>query len=209
MKVEIKRNAILSLRKLIKGNTFIDVWYFFRYDIFRILKNIYTFRKVIWSYRNWDYRYNLTVFKVTLIQLKKSIENGYEIDESKNKKIDKINRAIEIITNIENDNYIDLVEKKLNTEIIYKGFKFIPIENSDNYEMIDNLNKEEKEHNLKIYKQVEILENEEWNELWNIFKGTTNYDLFKTEEFKNLPDEERDKIYNQEFNGSDMRGWWN
>jgi hypothetical protein len=208
MKIEFKKSAILSLKKLITRNVFINVWNFIRYDTLHILKNLYTFRKIIWGYRDWDYRYTLTTLKVTLIQLKKSIERGYEIEESKNKKINKINRAIEIIGNIENDDYIGLIEKKLNTKVIFRGFDFKQIENSDSYELVDNLTEEENKHNSDIYDQARILENEEWMELWNILKGTTNYDLFKTDEFKNLPFEEREMIYNQEFDGSDMRGWW-
>jgi hypothetical protein len=62
--------------------------------------------------------------------------------------------------------------------------------NSENlYELVDNDTLEEKEHISKVFKYASKLEDEEWAELWDILKG---------KEFTTI----------EEFDGSDMRGWW-
>jgi len=42
--------------------------------------------------------------------------------------------------------------------------------------------------------------------LWNIFKGQSILDYKK--HLKTIPKEEQKDEWNNWFNGSDMRGWW-
>jgi len=55
--------------------------------------------------------------------------------------------------------------------------------------MIDNDTPAEKKHNSKVFKRARVIEEKEWSELWDILKG---------KKFTNI----------EEFDGSDLRGWW-
>jgi hypothetical protein len=55
--------------------------------------------------------------------------------------------------------------------------------------LIDNDTPEDKKHAGKVYKRARVIEDKEWKELWDIFKGKK----FTTWE---------------KFDGSDLRGWW-
>lgn len=161
------------------------------------LKNFWTFRKVIWNFNWWDYSFTFDVLKVCLKEMSDNLETkGLEVDEPRLKKVEKMRRAIEIINNMKGVEHIMMAEKEL-------GVLFIkPIEFKDSeshpgsYELVDNDTPEEKEHNKKVYDRAREIEEQEWNELWNIFKGQekTKYDV-KQE-------------WNEWFDGTGMRGWW-
>jgi ASC-1-like (ASCH) protein len=127
--------------------------------------------------------------------------NGFERDGieesiSKGKKITAMRRAIEILKYVECDDFILLAEKELGAEFVSK-VKFEPIEGSTSYSMVDIASPEEQAMNRKILDRTREIENEVWEELWAIIKGNQDYSKFK----KN-----QDRV--QQFNGTDMRGWW-
>ena len=66
--------------------------------------------------------------------------------------------------------------------------------------------KEERAHNTKVFKLASAIDDKEWRELWNIFKGQSHLDYKK--HLKTLPKEEQNGAWDLWFNGSDMRGWW-
>ncbi len=57
--------------------------------------------------------------------------------------------------------------------------------------LIDKDTPEQKAHNRKVFVRARQIEDEEWKELWNILKGTKN-----------------SRKFNKNYDGSDMRGWW-
>ena len=72
--------------------------------------------------------------------------------------------------------------------------------------MIDNETQEQTIHNRKVFKLASTIDDREWRELWNIFKGQSILDFKKY--MKTLPKEEQATAWDNWFNGSDMRGWW-
>ena len=95
------------------------VWDLFRYDIPNFFKNLWYFKKILWNYRTWDFHYTLQIMLLTIIQLRNSIDNGYEIDESRNKKVQQMARVIELLENHVNDNFIKQAEKVQYLDSVY------------------------------------------------------------------------------------------
>ena len=122
-----------SIKTLIRHQTW---WYktyeTIRYKIPYFFKNIYKFRHVLWEHRWWDYRFTLTTLRTSLEIMEKGMHAGLEVRESRDKKIAKMQRVIQILKNIEEDNYIQMAETELG-EIIHHDWEFEETE-----ETIDN-----------------------------------------------------------------------
>jgi len=121
---------------------------------------------------------------------------GIEIDSSRLKKVEKMRRAVQLIKNYNEDLYIEMAEAELG-EIKFRGFKFTPLEdNKDLFEWVDDLVDEEKDHNNKVYARATEISGQEWKELWTILDGQ-DYSKF-----------DKDKDFDDQFDGSGLRGWW-
>jgi hypothetical protein len=206
MKVEFKDTFFESVQKLVWYDTKLwKVWEAIRYSIPGFFKNVWLFRKELYSHRWYDYRYSLELLHRSLtIMVDKLEKDGMEEDISRGKKVTKIKRAIELLDNRLNDNYIEQAEKELG-ELHLNPMEFEPTDEG-NYRLIDNDTKEEREHNSRVFKLASTIDDREWRELWNIFKGQSILDYKK--HLKTLPKEEQATAWNSWFNGSDMRGWW-
>jgi hypothetical protein len=122
-------------------------------NLYRFVKNIYNFRKEIYYFRPFDYSYNLQIFQRSLILTKDFIkDDGSEIEESRNKKVDKMNRTIELLDSAIHDNYMEQAEDILGIDFVYS----------------------DKENSNRILKLSEEIQNKSWNELWGIIKGSGN-----------------------------------
>lgn len=196
MKIDAAKSFFESLNRM----AFQDSWYykiygFFRYDIIRFFKNIVRFRKELWTFQSWDHSFNLSIFKRSLELTANYLEkHGHEIELSRDKKIDKIRRAIVLLNNHIEDNFIEQAENELGIKTC-SSFEFKPHEDdTGSYELINSCSPEQNKLNRKIFSRASELEAEQWKELWEIIKGqeacppNTNWDEF--------------------FNGSDIRGWW-
>lgn len=207
MKVEFKDTFFESVERLVWYDSKLwKVWNFFRRGIPTFFGNIWRFRNELYNHQWWDYRYTLEMLHRSLsIMVVKLEKDGMEVDSSRMKKVGKIKRAIQLLENRLNDNYVEQAEKELG-EIIHRDWEFEKIEGSDSYRMKDNESKEEREHNGKVFRLAQTIDDREWRELWNIFKGqsTIDYKKFK----KTLTKEEQATAWDKWFNGSDMRGWW-
>ena len=165
-----------------------DLWYFF--------KNIWKFRKELWPHRWWDYTFTLMMLRKSIVIMEKDMHGGLEIHESRDKKIQKMQRVIAILDNITEHRYIEMAEAELG-DIIHHGWDFEPVsDDSDLYTMIDKDTPEEALHNRKIYDRSNELEELEWQELWVIFQGQD------TKKFN------RDVDWYKQFDGTGLRGWW-
>lgn len=140
---------------------------FIRYDIPNGIKNLVRFLPVVWRYREWDYNYTLDLLLHGLIGLENAIRNGVEVDEHRIPKADKIARVVEILNHIVNNEYIEIAESELGS--------LSEIESFETYKATD--------HDMKVFKRIEEMEQNEWIELWSIIQG----------------DGEK---------GSNMLGWW-
>ena len=166
------------------------VWEVFRRGIPTFFKNIYRFRKELYNHQWWDYHYSLQMLYRSLsIMVVKLEKDGVEEDVSRMKKVNAIKRVLELLKHKLDDDYVDRAEKVLG-EINWKPFEFKLIEGKEElYELVDNDTPTEKEHISKVFKYSQELEDKEWIEIWEILKGKK----FTTME---------------EYDGSDMRGWW-
>ena len=206
MKVEFKDTFFESVEKLVWYDSKLwKVWNFFRRGIPTFFGNIWKFRKELYNHQWWDYRYTLEMLHRSLVIMEKNLTTkGIEEESSRGRKLNKIRRAIQLIENRLNDNYVEQAEKELG-EIIHRDWEFEPNE-SGTYTLKDNETKEEREHNSKVFRLAQTIDDREWRELWNIFKGQSTIDFKKYK--KTLPKEEQATAWDTWFNGSDMRGWW-
>jgi hypothetical protein len=206
MKVEFEKTFFESVEKLVWYDTKLwKIWEVISIGIPNFFKNIYLFRKELYNHKWYDYRYTLEMLHRSLTIMVDKLENdGIEEDVSRGKKVAKIKRAIQLLNNRLNDNYIDQAEKELG-ELYSNPWEFEPTKDG-NYRLIDNDTKNEKAHNVRVFKLSSTIDDREWRELWNIFKGQSILDYKK--HLKTIPKEEQEDEWNKWYNGSDMRGWW-
>ena len=206
MKVEFKDTFFESVKDLIWHETKLwKVWAFIVRGIPNFFGNIWKFRKELYSHQWWDYRYTLEMLHRSLIIMEKELSvKGIENWPHREKKIIKIRRAIQLLDNRLGDNYVEQAEKELGA-LHLKPMDWEPTENG-NYKLIDNDTKEEREHNRRVFKLASTIDDKEWRELWNIFKGQSMLDFKKYT--KTLSKEEQETAWDDWFNGSDLRGWW-
>lgn len=191
MKVEFKDTFFESVEKLVWYDTKLwKVWAAVRYDIPLFFKNIWRFRKELYNHQWWDYRFTLEMLYRSLsIMVTKLETDGIEEDGSRGKKVQKIKRALELLKYKLDDDYVERAECELG-EIHRSPFEFEPVEGNDgSYRLVDNDTPAQKRHATKVYKRARVIEEKEWKELWEIFKGKK----FTTWE---------------KYDGSDLRGWW-
>lgn len=172
-------------------------WDVIRYDIPNFFKNLWLFKKVLWDYRWYQGTSSLFGFMSTALNdmANKKETYGYEIETTSYKKIIKMRRAAYIMDLFEKDGFIELAELELGP-LTDKPFRFELIEGTDSYRMVDDLTPEEKEHESKVFDLARKLEEKYWKELWKIFKGQ-NYAKFP-----------KNKSWDDQFDGSGLRGWW-
>ena len=206
MKVEFADSFSTSIKRLIRHNTW---WYktysLFRYDLPRFFKNIWKFRKGLWNHYWFDHHGTLRFLEIGLTDMADRIEkDGMEVDSSRLKKVAKMRRAVELIKNYNEDNYIEMAEKELG-EIVLHEWEFEDVEGKPGYSrLVDNDTEEEKEHNRKVFERAHEIEENEWNELFTILKGRPS------PEFQMFLDksENKESAWDNWFDGSGMRGWW-
>jgi hypothetical protein len=191
MKVEASDTFFESLERLAWYDTKLwKVWEFIKRTLPRFFKNIWRFRKELASHEWWDYRYTLEMLYRSLsIMVVKLEKDGIEEDGSRMKKVIKIKRALELLKHKLDDDYVDRAELELG-ELSYKPIRFEPVEGKEGlFSLVDDDTADEKRHAKKVFKRARVIEETEWKELWDIFKG---------KKFTTI----------ENYDGSDMRGWW-
>jgi len=167
-------------------------------NLIQFIKNIWAFRKALWSFRWWDYHFTMDMMKTSLIIMSDNLEKkGLEVDNPRLKKVAKMRRAIEIINNTKGVTHIEMAEKELG-DLFTNPIEFKDSESHPgSYELVDNDTPEERAHNKKIFDRAREIEEQEWNELWDIFKG---------QDIKKYKPKKQD--WDDWFDGTGMRGWW-
>jgi len=198
MKIVYTDSFFKSLKVMIRHQTW---WYktyeLFRYKIPAFFRNVWFFRKELWEFRGWDYSFNLQLFSRSLKKTSSVLRDGHEEEISRNKKVEKINRVIDLLNNVKTDYYVSRAELELGE-----------LQNLDNWLTGREDSPEEYEHNKKVYERARQIEESEWSEIWDILKGQ-NSDEYKSKlNDESLPDKEKRGLYDKWFDGSGMRGWW-
>ena len=143
----------------------------FRYDLPHFFKNIWLFRKVLWRHRWWDYSFTLEVLKTSLEIMSPNLEKyGIEENVSRIKKVQKINRVIEILNSVRSDDYFERAEKIVGKPEM-RDWKFEAQPDSNWVTLVDDETPEEKEQWRRYFDCAQKLEEDEWKELWKILKG--------------------------------------
>ena len=190
MKVQLADSFTKSLERLIRHQTW---WYktyeFIRWDIWHFFKNIWSFRKELYNHRWWDYHFTLEMLERSLIIMEKDMHHGIEIRESRDKKIQKMQRAIQLLQNRREDNYTERAESELG-QLALHDWEFEDAGDGLS-RLVDKDTPEEKEHNRKVFQRSREIDEAEWKELWEIFKGT-----------------KFSKKFGWAYDGTDMRNWW-
>jgi len=191
MKITFTTSFLKSLKTLSRQQTWwYKTYYFFKSDLPRFFKNIYLFRKELLNHEWWDYRFTLNMLERSIKIVQHGIEKkGQEVSESRYPKIVAMKRAIRLLENNRDCNYIERAEKELG-EILEYDWEFEETINGS-LKLIDKETEDEKNHSRKVFKRAKEIENQEWEELWEIFKGTEN-----------------SKNFGDRYDGTDMRGWW-
>ena len=207
MNVKFKKTFFESVEKVIWYDTKLwKVWDTITRGIPRFITNVYKFRKELYDHAWWDYRYTLEMLHRSLVIMESKMHDGMEIRETRDKKVVKMQRAIQLLKSKIDDDYTDRAQKVLG-EINFRPFEFEEMEDG-NYKMIDNDTVPEKKHMTKVFAYARKIEEAEWKELWKIFEGQ-DYKDYKKITKKLTPKEMQDmSVWNDWFDGSDMRGWW-
>ncbi len=209
MDVMIGDSFTKSLKRLIWHQHPVYKFYeLFRYKIPMFFENFWFFRKELWSFRSWDYTFNLSLFRRSLEKTVDTIEfYGHEVDESRMKKVQKIKKVIELLNHITSDSYIEMAEKELG-EIKHTDLEFEELPDNPGYvKLVDNKSSEESGHNKKVYDRAKQIEEQEWVELFSILKGQDMDEYSKL--YNTLTDDkEKGNFWVKWFDGSGMKHWW-
>jgi hypothetical protein len=208
MKVEFTDTFAESLKRLAWHESGLYKAYsLFRYDLPRFFKNTWRFRKVLWNHQWWDYRFTLETLHTSLTIMEKGMSTkGMEVPLTRDKKVSMMRRSLWLLQNKMDDNFIERAEEELGKMKIYE-WEFEKTEDG-NYTLKDQETPEEKEHSRKVFARAREIEEIEWAELWNIFKGQDPEEWKKIQE--KLPKNKQNDWdpYEKWYDGSDLRGWW-
>lgn len=210
MKINITNTFTKSLNKFIMMETW---WYktysFFRWDLWKFLSNVWKFRKELYEHSWWDYHFTLHMLRRSVSIMEKGMHRGLEVRVSRDKKIQKMQRLLELLDNKIEDKYIEIAETELGYELVTYPLEFEDIGNGLS-RLLDTESDEEKAANRLIFDKSKEIEEREWNEIWEILKGqpiSEYIDIVKEKKLNNTYNNQTD-YYNDWFDGTGLRGWW-
>ena len=134
--------------------------------------------------------------------------HGNEVDGPRMKKVAAMRRAVEIIKNYNQSNYIEMAESELGPLYLH-DWEFEEVPDKPGYSrLVENETPKEKKHNRKVFNRSSEIEEQEWKELWDILKGQNHAEYKKI--VKNATEEQRknDDLWNNWYNGTGLNGWW-
>jgi hypothetical protein len=199
-----------SLKRMIRHQTW---WYktyeLFRYDLPRFFKNVWTFRKALWSHYWFDHHGTLKFLEIGLTNISDTVEKyGNEVDGPRLKKVAAMRRAIELIKNYNQDKYIEMAESELGPLALH-DWEFEPVPDKPEYSrIIDRDTEEEKIHNRKVFDRAHEIEEQEWDELFKILKGQDYTEYRKLYDEQTEEEKIKRELWDEWFDGSGIKGWW-
>ena len=88
---------------------------------------------------------------------------------------------------------------------------FIPLNSTNNYgknmENIEDTD-EERAHNKMVFMRAREIEDSEWKELWLIVHGQDIKEFRKIYDSKTEEEKREDSVWDDWFDGSGMKSWW-
>ena len=159
-------------------------------SFFKGLHNFWYFRKEIWNFREWDYSFQLRLWRRSLIPLRDSIQKGDEEEVSRNKKATAILEAIMLIDFILKDDYMTTAEQEL-------GITFLDTKDASEASKVINLSNK--------------LAERDWKRLWRILEGQNHNEYVMLLDRQNIQsqfEDAHDDLWAKWFDGTGMNGWW-
>lgn len=134
------------------------------------LRNCLRFRKELTEFKDFDYSYNLKLFKKSLEFTRNFLrDRGHEVEEDRLPKIYTMNRIIYLLECFENDVFMELAENQLGYEYTYHfHFEERP---DGNYEFISDNNKRQEDKNNALLRLSVEIEDKMWKELWKLLEN--------------------------------------
>mgnify|MGYP001565300421 FL=1 len=178
----------LKMKKIFYGFFWSDLYYNTKNGI----KSLIIYFPIVWNMRDWDYCHLLQMQKFQIKRLYNYIKKReMEVAETRIPKEKDMERCIEILNNLIEDNYIDKLGglnsykypfkfKKINNkdkEKLTVEYEMIEEEKNDIYEKVNFGTEKEQEEDSEKIKKAHKLEEEEWKELWDIIKNGKNSDF--------------------------------
>jgi hypothetical protein len=207
MKINIEPTFFDSVKRMVKRQLWHwKTWDFLRYDMPRFFRNLWLFRKDLYNYRWYSGQHAVLPFMKTALSdiAAKVDEHGMEVNKSKDKKVAKMYRAAYLMERFIKDDFIELAENELG-EIVLHDLEFEPVPDRPGCSrLVDKDTPEEKEHNRKVFDRAREIEEQMWTELWTILEGqkTSHYEVFQHKSA------DPDNAWDNWFDGSGLRGWW-
>lgn len=181
-----------------------------RYGIPRFFRNVWKFRSELYEFHAWDYNYNLSIFRRSLELTSDYLEReGIEVSGSRLKKVAKIQEVIALINAVSDNSHIEKAEKELG-KLILRDWEFEESEeHPGSMRLKETETEEENAHNRKVFARANEIEEQEWKLLWEIIKGQDHQEYSsKYQKLKESTPEDAMNAYDDWFDGSGMRGWW-
>lgn len=210
MKIQFADTFSESLKTLIWHESRIYKFYsFFRYDIGRFIKNVWRFRKALSNHYWWDHHGTLMFMETGLTHMADNMEvKGMEVDGPRMKKVAAMRRAVEIIKNYNQSNYIEMAESELGP-IYLHDWEFEEVPDKPGYSrLVEEDTPEERKHNKKVFDRVRQIEENEWDELFKILKGQDYKEYRKLVKLDKKKEIKNDNLWDEWFDGSGLNGWW-
>ena len=134
-------------------------WYDFKWQCWATRK----YRKIVKEMIPWDYGSILKMLEFQLSVLSHHLEHkGFEVEESRMKKVKDMKRAIKLLQHQNEDDFIERCG--------YQDTKFKFIDLEDGTRKMEHEDEEVARHNKRVFKQANELEQKEWNELFELLK---------------------------------------
>lgn len=159
-------------------------------DIPDFFKNIWKFRKELWHHVDFDYDSSLRFLRRNIQLIRLSKLNDYEDEEDKREKLKSMDSALFLLDNIIEDDYISIAEKQLGKKISHNT----AIRIDDNKWHLSILRQDR-----EIFDTAREIEQQEWEELFEILKGPNG-----NEEYIESDKDELPKLKN----GNGLYKWW-
>lgn len=143
------------------NSLYYKIYEFIRWDFWNFFKNVWKFKKQLLKHRVYDSYYSLQMFQRSLEILLNNMKK-YSYHETKELKIQKLERTVELLNWYTKDLFIELAEKRLGIELIFEG----------DCEKIT-------EDEQKVFKEADKIEKESWIELMKLLKGQESLELIE------------------------------
>lgn len=193
------------------------------WNVIAYFHNRKLFNKMLWKWRAFDYRYQFELFAFGLEQLAKSIENGYEVEVSRNKKVEAIKKLIDVLNSDYEDGLWDkYMGKFYNDTTVHVtkfedgsyGFKYINMNEDDYAKSLEKYKSAVKSARNKHYKTMfHLIEGQDNEKVSKIIDAEVNQIISDLEnKGETVTPERKEKITEEttfkHFDGSGIETWW-